>query len=495
MKNIIVLAALALSLIPVGLQATQQPNIILFLVDDCSTHELGCYGNTMISTPNIDALAEGGIKFKTAWATPLCVSSRAAIMSGQYGFRNGAYGNSYIETETYDAMPREKTTLFRAMKESGYATFHGGKWHLPTSPADPDWGVDEYFLYGSLIGGDGLKKEWIQEYSGPWWYWWNSNKFSPTHKKLHSPSATWHPMVIENNRLRSTEADDFGPEMLGDAVLDFAQRSNNAEKPFFIYYSAHLTHFPWTEMKAPGNHEVAKTEPGMVSNVRYLDTAVGRLVNALKAMGEYENTVIFFLADNPTYGIGKGAASEIGAHVPFIVAGGSNWVKWNGETGSLTDCVDLYPTLLELAGHRALPSQVLDGQSLVPLLEGDRAHSREWIFSYVLGFHRMIRNRDYSLDAQGQLWRCNPSGNPFTFEKIETADEASRNARMILESRLEHLPIPDEDRLKKKPNVYKQYVEAKDGQLTWRQKQADELYQIGLQHLLNRPGRLKYDLK
>ncbi|WP_168442195.1 sulfatase-like hydrolase/transferase [Pontiella desulfatans] len=495
MKKQMVLAALALTLMPVGLQATQQPNIILFLVDDCSTHELGCYGNTMVSTPNIDALAEGGIKFKTAWATPVCVSSRAAIMSGQYGFRNGAYGNTYIEYETYKAMPLEKMTLFRAMKESGYATFHGGKWHLPTSPEDSEWGVDEYFMYGSLMGGDGLKQEWIQEYFGPWWFWGNANIFSLTYEEQHSPLATWHPMVIENDLLRSTGPDDFGPEMLGDAVLDFAQRSKNDEKPFFIYYSSHLTHFPWTEMKAPGDPEVTKTEPGMVSNVQYLDTAVGRLVNALKAMGEYENTVIFFMADNPTYGIGKGAASEIGAHVPFIVAGGSNWVKWNGETGSLTDCVDLYPTLLELAGHRVLPSQVLDGQSLVPLLEGDHAHSREWIFSYVLGFHRMIRNRDYSLDAQGQLWRCNPSGNPFTFEKIETYDEASQNARMELESQLEHLPIPDEDRMEEKPIIYEQYLEFLAGQLTWRQEQAEDLYQTGVQSLLNRPERLQYDLK
>ncbi|WP_168433106.1 sulfatase-like hydrolase/transferase [Pontiella sulfatireligans] len=495
MKNKIVLAALALTLMPVGLQATQQPNIILFLVDDCSTHELGCYGNTMVSTPNIDALAEGGIKFKSAWATPVCVSSRAAIMSGQYGFRNGAYGNSYKESETYDAMPWGKMTLFRAMKESGYATFHGGKWHLPTSPADPDWGVDEYFLYGSLMGGDGLNPEWTREYSGSWWSWGNSNKFSPTEKPQHSPSATWHPMVIKNGQLRSTGPDDFGPEMLADAALDFAQRNKHAKKPFFIYYSSHLTHFPWTEMKAPGNHEVTKTEPGMVSNVQYLDTVVGRLVNELKAMGEYENTVIVFMADNPTYGLGKGAASEIGAHIPFIVAGGSKWVKWHGETGSLTDCVDLYPTLLELADHRALPSQVLDGQSLVPLLEGDRAHSREWLFSYTFGFHRMIRNRDYSLDAQGQLWRCNPSGNPFTFEKVETDNEASRTARMVLESQLEHLPIPDEDQMKKNPKVYKQYVNVMAGQLTHRQKNAETFYQTGVQSLLNRPGRLKYDLK
>ena len=103
----------------------ERPNIVFFLIDDCSTHEFGCYGNKSNPTPNVDRLAESGIRFNAAWATPLCVPTRALLLSGQYGFKTGAYDNTIVAEKRGD-LPNKITPLSRTLQQAGYATFMGG---------------------------------------------------------------------------------------------------------------------------------------------------------------------------------------------------------------------------------------------------------------------------------------------------------------------------------------------------------------------------------
>jgi formylglycine-generating enzyme required for sulfatase activity len=247
-------------------------------------------------------------------------------------------------------------------------------------------------------------------------------------------------MMIRNGEFVETGPDDFGPDILSRDVSDFIRRKARETKPFFVYYAEHLTHQPHTSMHDPEAAD-RETAPGMESNVRYVDFVIGQLVKTLKETGVWDNTVLMVSGDNPSDTLGKGFAAAIGAHVPLIIAGGKKWVMWQGETGCLTDFADVYPTCMELAGLNPATNPELSGKSLKPLLDGNKTHTRPWIFSY-LGIHRMIRDRQWCLDGADQLWRCNESGNPFTFELItkEKQDAEATRGRAALEAILKGLP-------------------------------------------------------
>ena len=125
---------------------------------------------------------------------------------------------------------------------------------------------------------------------------------------------------------------------------------------------------------------------------------------------------------------GQGVQFGIGVHVPLIVVGGRKWVTWQGKTGCLTDFSDIYPTCLELAGVDVKSRPDLSGKSFKPLLDGDRTYSRPWILSSDFGAPT-IRDRQWCLDSYGQLWRCNESGSPFTFDPITQDKENDETAR------------------------------------------------------------------
>ncbi len=201
-----------------------KPNIVFFLIDDCSTHEFGCYGNKVNPTPNIDRLAESGIRFNTAWGTPLCIPSRALLLSGQYGFKTGIYDNGVV-TAKRGELPNRIIPLSKTLQQAGYATFMGGKWHLEGLPGDAAWGFDEYVLYGSLCEAASGNQAWRARYQGPWWPWPGANRevLAQPEGRCH-PYATWHPMIIRNGEFVETGPKDFGPDILSDAVADYIRR-------------------------------------------------------------------------------------------------------------------------------------------------------------------------------------------------------------------------------------------------------------------------------
>jgi len=457
----------------------ERPNIVFFLIDDCSTHEFGCYGNKANPTPNIDRLAESGIRFNTAWACPLCVPTRALLLSGQYGFKTGVYDNAGVDPARRGDLPNKITPLSRTLQQAGYATFMGGKWHLEGLPGDAAWGFDEHMLYGSLCQAVSKNPAWIARYKGPWWpaTWPNRTVLSKSEGR-GNPYATWHPMMVRNGEFVETGPDDFGPDILSRDVSDFIRRTAREKKTFFVYYAEHLTHAPHTAMRDPDNPQ-GETAPGMEANVRYVDRVIGRLVETLKETGVWENTVLMVAGDNPSPTLGKGYAAAIGAHVPLIVAGGKKWVTWQGETGCLTDFADVYPTCMELAGLNPATNRELSGKSFKPLLDGNKTYTRPWIFSY-LGFYRMIRDRQWCLDGADQLWRCNESGNPFTFELItkDKEDAEAARGRAGLEKILQGLPAM--------PSPLSAANRSGESQPTLKFQQ---LYRMGVEKLMAMPTR------
>ena len=465
-----------------------KPNIVFFLIDDCSSHEFGCYGNKSNPTPNIDRLAESGIRFNTAWATPLCVPTRALLLSGQYGFKTGAYDNSIV-SEKRGELPNKITPLSRTLQQAGYATFMGGKWHLEGLPGDAAWGFDEHVLYGSLCQAISKNPAWIARYTGPWWpATWPNRIVLAKPEGRGNPYATWHPMIIRNGEFMETGPDDFGPDILSREVSDFVRRKAGEKKSFFVYYAEHLTHTPHTSMRDADNPK-GETAPGMEANVRYVDRVIGRLVETLKETGVWENTVLMVGGDNPSHTLGKGFAAAIGAHVPLIVGGGKKWITWQGETGCLTDFADVYPTCMELAGLNPATNPELSGKSFKPLLDGNRDHTRPWIFSY-LGIYRMIRDRQWCLDGLDHLWRCNASGNPFTFELIskDKEDAEAARGRAGLEAILKGLPTVPDPVIAANPLLAASREANGAGKLS-PQQMFQQLYRTGLARLLASPVR------
>ena len=122
--------------------ASRPPNVILMMADDLSARELGCYGHRGHRTPNLAAMAKTGMQFETCWASPICSPSRAAIMTGRYGFRTGWYHNNL---KTKGPLAKSHLTIGQAMKNAGYATAITGKWQLPGRYEDH--GFDEHLMW------------------------------------------------------------------------------------------------------------------------------------------------------------------------------------------------------------------------------------------------------------------------------------------------------------------------------------------------------------
>lgn len=397
MKPINLLLLFTLLITNLSAQDEQRPpNIVFFLVDDLGWRDLGCFGSTFYETPNIDAMAAGGMRFTQAYAAnPVCSPTRASIMTGKYPTRLGittyidqAGGNQpenwdrntpFLPAPYSDRMPLEEVTIAEALKEAGYATFFAGKWHLgPEGYWPEDQGFD--------VNKGGIER------GGPY----GGNKyFSP----------------YGNPRLDDGPEGEHLPDRLAGEAAQFI--ADHQDQPFFTYISFYSVHTPLMaredlQEKYEAKREEAPagawgTELGrqvrLVQNhavyagmVEAVDLAVGKVLDQLDALGLTDNTIVFLMSDNgglstseghPTSNLplraGKGWLYEGGIREPMIV-------RWPGvaEAGSVCETpvisTDFYPTILEAAGLPPRPQQHLDGHSLVPLLRGEPSLDREALF-------------------------------------------------------------------------------------------------------------------
>lgn len=384
------------------------PNIILVLVDDCSADELSCYGNTKYATPVLDQLAVDGARFETCWATPLCSPSRALIMTGRYGFRTGWYANSMKKNIP---LPDENQIFAQVLKDAGYRTAVAGKWQLPGLP--PEYGFENWSLwaYKSMLP-EGIKHPGVETL--------DSTKYN--YKK---PARFWYPSVIQNGSYLPTTADDYGPDVHTDFLIDFMLQES--EQPFLVYYPMVLTHDPFfptpLTIKSPEEKfGASKQERNFKSNVEYMDYCIGRILASLEEQGLSENTAVIFTADNGTLRRGKGAAKEIGVREPLIV----HWpghVEKQGVKRELIDFSDIFPTLLDIADVEIPEGYVFDGYSFLPLLENEAYEEREYIFSY-LDIRRLVRDKRWLLEGDGRFFDCGESRNPRGYKEYKDVTDS-----------------------------------------------------------------------
>ena len=343
-----------------------KPNIILFLIDDLGYGDLGCYGNSKVSTPNIDQLASEGIKFTDFHSNgPKCTPTRAALLTGMYQNRFGEKFEGPLSGKTqYDeGLPLEAITIPEMLKKSGYKTGMFGKWHLgykePYLPTNQ--GFDEFV---GLAAGDGDHHSHIDRWGREDWW--------------------------QGNQLNMEEG--YSAELLTKHSKEFIRR--NQDHPFFLYIAHLAIHFPWQGPEDPAQREKGTTYeddkwgiipdrdnvfPHVRSMIKSVDTGVGEIVHLIDELNLTENTLIIFTSDNGGYihynnqfhnissnGNLRGQKTDVyegGHRVPFIA-------KWPGkiENGIVSDATamtfDLLPTLLSFSGIQFQNLMNLDGIDL-----------------------------------------------------------------------------------------------------------------------------------
>lgn len=363
-----------------------KPNVIVIYCDDLGYGDLGCYGNRVIRTPNIDKLARDGMKFTDYYAcNAVCAPSRAGLLTGRYPFRTGVIGNpypadspllrrierkiAYIFTplgsvdlhEDYVAagISGKEITIAEALKIAGYRTAMVGKWHLGDYSRQPEFNPT---------------KHGFDQYLGvP-----HSNDMQPC--PLYR-NETQLEADIGENQARLTG-------MYTREALEFIEKSGDS--PFFLYFAHTFPHQPlYASEKFAGKSKAGKFGDA----VEEIDWSVGEIIKTLQKLKIEQNTLIFFTSDNGPWYEGspgnfrgrKGQSYEGGFRVPFVA-------KWPGHirpgTVSAETAVnlDIFPTLLALAGIRQPTDRIIDGKNIDGLLTGrNPASPHEAVYFYHYG--------------------------------------------------------------------------------------------------------------
>ena len=349
-------------------RAAQPLNVVLILADDLGWTDLACYGSKLYETPNIDGLARDGLRFTQAYsACTVCSPTRAALLTGKYPARLHVTDwipglppeNPKLLVPNWTKhLPLEEISLGRAFKNAGYATASMGKWHL---------GGEEY--YPDKQGFD----------------------LNVAGTEAANPKTYFAPYNI------ATLPEGPDGEYLTDRLAAEASKylEQHQQKSFFLYLPHFAVHLPVQGKQALIKKYRAKIESGMSqTNAGYaamlesLDDAVGVVRRKLDELKLADHTVVVFASDNggrvPTTSnlplrVGKGSCYEGGTRVPLIF-------YWPGVTKPGTVCntpvisMDLYPTLLEIAGRKEAGRKGIDGVSLVPLVRNDGQLERDALF-------------------------------------------------------------------------------------------------------------------
>ena len=377
-----------------------KPNILFILIDDMGWMDLGCQGNKNLHTPNIDALAKGGIRFTDAYApAPVCSPTRAAILTGQtparlqitnhlpHQDRFTPKSSKLLPARMLNHLPLKYVTLAEKLKkDAGYATAFIGKWHLYTGKNEKYNPLNQGFDIN--IGGC--------SYGGP-----------PTF---------FDPYRIDF--LTNRKKGEYLPDRLADETIAFITEQQSKKKPFFVALWNYTVHWP---MEAPADLlEKYKNLPvrgyrdhRYAAMIEAMDNAIGKVLNSLDNLNLTDETLVIFSSDNGPFG-GVGDASPLRADKGHLYEGGIRVpliIRWPGKIKPKTldetpvILTDLYPTILEASGISSNVNYPIDGKNLLPLLKNRKKLNDRAIFWHYpnFAFHRdnrlgsAIREGDYKL--------------------------------------------------------------------------------------------------
>lgn len=358
-----------------------QPNILVILCDDLGYSDVGFNGSKDIKTPTLDKLAAQGTMFSSAYVShPFCGPSRAGIMTGRYAHELGAQFNLPPNSETIgEGIDLNETFISKVLKESGYNTGLIGKWHLgAVEKYHPNnRGFDDF--YGFLGGGHNYHPE---EYRADY-----------AEAKERGTKVIFEYLLPLEHNGKEVQEEEYLTDALSSEGIRFIEQASKKDDPFFLFMSYNAPHTPLEAKKedmevfANIKDKDRRTYAAMVYAV---DRGVNKIVERLKALGEYENTLIVFLSDNGgrrdkganNYPLneGKGSVYEGGFRVPMFF----HWpnVVPSGKTfESPISALDLYPTFAGLANAKIPDGKILDGKDIWDdFLKGKNSHENDNIF-------------------------------------------------------------------------------------------------------------------
>ena len=358
------------------------PNVILILVDDLGWTDLGFMGSDFYETPNIDRLANSGVRFMNAYAaTTVCSPTRASVLTGKYPARlhvtDWIHGHArpwakLRVPEWTEYLPLEEITLAEALRPLGYATASMGKWHLGDPPHYPKEQGFDINVAGYFRG---------------------------------QPPSYHAPYQIPT--LEEGADGEYLTDRLAQEAAAFIEE--NQDRPFFLYLPFYTVHTPIQgkaekiaryEAKAEALGEGRHRNPGYAAMIESLDEGVGHILDELDRLGLTEETLVLFTSDNgglvlplSDWGTitsnvplreGKGSSYEGGVRVPLVI-------RWPGKAEPGREVAvpvisnDFVPTILEIVG--APEAAGIDGESLVPLLAGSGSLERDSLYWHYPHYH------------------------------------------------------------------------------------------------------------
>ncbi|MBP89851.1 MAG: N-acetylgalactosamine-6-sulfatase [Planctomycetaceae bacterium] len=393
--------------------AKSRPNIIFVMADDLGYGDLGCYGQKLIATPNLDRMAREGTRFRSFYAgNTVCAPSRSVLMTGQHMGHTHVRGNAGGDM-SIQALRDEDVTVAEVLKKVGYATALCGKWGLGDAlpgaePGLPNrQGFDYFFGYLNQVHAHNYYPEFL---------WRNIEKVMLRNK------------VVKNGRGGgflggyATERIDYSHDLIADEALKFIEQ--NKDGPFFLYLPLTIPHANNEGTRGTGHGQEVPDygiykdknwkdqDKGQAAMITRMDRDMGRILDKLKQLGLDENTVVMFTSDNGPHDEGghdterftpsgplrgmKRDLYEGGVRVPMIV-------RWPGKTpaGAISEHIgyfgDLLATAAELAGVDA--PQNLDSISFAPTITGQATDQKEhkylyWEF-YERGGKQAVRHENW----------------------------------------------------------------------------------------------------
>ncbi len=413
----------------------RRANVVLIMTDDQGIGDFGWTGNSVIETPNIDAMASRSATMSTFYVSPVCSPTRACLMTGRYNYRTRCI-DTYIGRSMMD--PSE-TTVAEVLSQAGYATGIFGKWHLGDCyPMRP---IDQGFEEALVLRGGGLAQ--------------------PSEPRENDNRYT-NPILVHNGQLVQTQG--YCTDVYFEAAMRFIEKAHQDQRNFFAYIPTNAPHGPFhdvpeqlrehymTKQEALASLIVGKppearlaaevdTLARIAAMITNIDQNVGRLIEHLKRLNISENTLVVFLVDNGPntrryVGDRRGMKSEVadgGVRSPL-------WLHWPARLkagyarNEPAAHIDLMPTILDACGAEPPQGVKLDGRSILPLLEGQDV---DWPDrTLVLQSHRgdipvrynnfMIRDSRWKLLNASGFGREQLPGDP-KFELYDIANDSAES--------------------------------------------------------------------
>lgn len=399
-----ILVSLLLILASLGLVAQSspiktRPNIIIILADDLGYGDIGCYGNQIIKTPNLDKLADMGIRYTDFYSSsPMCSPSRAGLLTGRAPYRTGIY--DWIAPDSTMFLSIKEITIATLLKNSGYSTSLHGKWHLngmfnSTRQTQPgDHGFDYWF---------GIQ--------------YNVQHLNPEG-------------FFRNNKEVQTQG--YACDIVTNDAISWLNIERKNDKPFFQFICYLEPHEPIMSPKElVDQYKEHNNKAEYYANVTNLDRSIGRLLQTLEDLDLAENTILIFTSDNgpaeytPNGYFNKSHGStgplkgfkrhtfEGGLRVPGIIAWPGK-IKAGSESNEPISNLDILPTICAIAGIKIPGDRTIDGSDFTPSFAGKKLKRRiplHWEFyDPTSGPQTLIRDGNWILGAQWDVGDFHKAG-------------------------------------------------------------------------------------